>query len=171
MINTDNIKAIIEAGSVAGHQIIVRDISFVLLCRMYDERDLAYKSLFPDQDDYANYIKQAKIKWLQGYMSKSFFDDDNTITFDENKKAMLDLIEETQKRLANGEIEAKDALKIEADLRVKLNDKFKIQSETKEKVVIIEKKYNMICKHGYECYLPTKEDLMEMYDLVERNKQ
>lgn len=171
MINTENIKAIIEAGSVAGHQIIVRDVSFVLLCRMYDERDLAYKSLFPDQDDYANYIKQAKIKWLQDYMSKSFFEDDNTITFDENKKAMLDLIEETQKRLANGEIEAKDALKIEADLRVKLNDKFKIQSETKEKVVIVEKKYNMICKHGYECYLPTKTDLMEMYDLVERNKQ
>lgn len=171
MINTENIKAIIEAGSVAGHQIIVRDISFVLLCRMYEEKDLAYKSLFPDQDDYVNYIKQAKIKWLKDYMSKSFFEDDNTITFDENKKAMLDLIEETQKRLANGEIEAKDALKIEADLRVKLNDKFKIQSETKEKVVIVEKKYNMICKHGYECYLPSKQDLMEMYDLVERNKQ
>ena len=71
MINTENIKAIIEAGSVAGHQIIVRDISFVLLCRMYEEKDLAYKSLFPDQDDYVNYIKQSKIKWLQDYMSKS----------------------------------------------------------------------------------------------------
>lgn len=172
MINSDNIRSIIDAGNVAGHQVIVRDVSFVLLCRMYDEKDLAYKSLFPDQDDYEKYVKQAKIKWLQEYMSKSFFmDDDNTITFDENKKAMLDLIEETQKRLANGEIEAKDALKIEADLRVKLNDKFKIQSETKEKVVIVEKKYNMICKHGYECYLPSKQDLMEMYDLVERNKQ
>ena len=172
MINSDNIRSIIDAGNVAGHQVIVRDVSFVLLCRMYDEKDLAYKSLFPDQDDYEKYVKQAKIKWLQEYMSKSFFmDDDNTITFDENKKAMLDLIEETQKRRANGEIEAKDALKIEADLRVKLNDKFKIQSETKEKVVIVEKKYNMICKHGYECYLPSKQDLMEMYDLVERNKQ
>lgn len=172
MINSDNIRSIIDAGNVAGHQVIVRDVSFVLLCRMYEEKDLAYKSLFPDQDDFDNYIKQDKIKWLQGYMSKSFFsDEDNSITFDENKKAMLDLIEETQKRLANGEIEAKDALKIEADLRVKLNDKFKIQSETKEKVVIVEKKYNMICKHGYECYLPSKQDLMEMYDLVERNKQ
>ena len=172
MINSDNIRSIIDAGNVVGHQVIVRDVSFVLLCRMYDEKDLAYKSLFPDPDDYEKYVKQAKIKWLQEYMSKSFFmDDDNTITFDENKKAMLDLIEETQKRLANGEIEAKDALKIEADLRVKLNDKFKIQSETKEKVVIVEKKYNMICKHGYECYLPSKQDLMEMYDLVERNKQ
>lgn len=172
MINTENIKAIIEAGSVAGHQIIVRDISFVLLCRMYEEKDLAYKSLFPDKDDLDNYIKQDKIKWLQGYMSKSFFsDEDNSITFDENKKAILELIEETKKRLENKEIEPKDALKIEADLRVKLNDKFKIQSETKEKVVIVEKKYNMICKHGYECYLPSKQDLMEMYDLVERNKQ
>lgn len=172
MINSDNIRSIIDAGNVAGHQVIVRDVSFVLLCRMYEEKDLAYKSLFPDQDDFDNYIKQDKIKWLQGYMLKSFFsDEDNSITFDENKKAILELIEETKKRLENKEIEPKDALKIEADLRVKLNDKFKIQSETREKVVIVEKKYNMICKHGFECYLPTKEDLMEMYDLVERNKQ
>lgn len=172
MINSDNIRSIIDAGNVAGHQVIVRDVSFVLLCRMYEEKDLAYKSLFPDQDDFENYIKQDKIKWLQGYMLKSFFsDEDNSITFDENKKAILELIEETKKRLENKEIEPKDALKIEADLRVKLNDKFKIQSETREKVVIVEKKYNMICKHGFECYLPTKEDLMEMYDLVERNKQ
>jgi ribosomal protein S17E len=172
MINSDNIRSIIDAGNVAGYQIIVRDVSFVLLCRMYEEKDLAYKSLFPDQDDFDNYVKQDKIKWLQGYMAKSFFsDEDNSITFDENKKAILELIEETKKRLENKEIEPKDALKIEADLRVKLNDKFKIQSETREKVVIVEKKYNMICKHGFECYLPTKTDLMEMYDLVERNKQ
>ena len=172
MINSDNIRSIIDAGNVAGYQIIVRDVSFVLLCRMYEEKDLAYKSLFPDQDDFDNYINQDKIKWLQGYMAKSFFsDEDNSITFDENKKAILELIEETKKRLENKEIEPKDALKIEADLRVKLNDKFKIQSETREKVVIVEKKYNMFCKHGFECYLPTKTDLMEMYDLVERNKQ
>lgn len=173
MINADKIREIIDVGNAFGHQIIVRDISYVLLCRMYEERDIAYKTLFPEQsDDFEKYAGQKKIKWLQDYMTQTIFnDDDSIITFDDNKKAMIELIERTQKSLENHEIDPDKALKIEADLRVKLNDKFKIQNEIKEKVVIVEKKYNMICKHGFECYLPTKEELMEMYDLVERNKQ
>ncbi|MBQ4009711.1 MAG: hypothetical protein II604_03330 [Bacteroidales bacterium] len=173
MINADNIRNILDEGSKAGHQIIVRDISYVLLCRMYEEKDLAYKSLFPEQDDFKTYSEQPKIKWLQKFMSESIFDDnESSITFDENKRAMLSLIDDIVKQRNNKNVKEEDKLKLlkaEADLRVKLNDKFKIQAEVKEKVVVVEKKYNHICKKfGVECYLPTKEDLMEMYNLVEK---
>lgn len=172
MINGDKIRKIVNDGLKAGFEIIVRDISYVLLCRMYDDREIAYKTMFPDGNDYKEYSSQEKLAWLEKYLSKMIIDEqnaENEITFEENKAAILKLIEETKKRFENNEIKAADALKIEADLRVKLNDKFKVQEEVKEKVVIVEKKYNHICKRfGVECYLPTVEDLKEMYNLTEK---
>jgi hypothetical protein len=83
---------------------------------------------------------------------------------------MIKLIKEAQDALERGEMEAKDALKIQADLRVKLNDKFAVKEESQEQLVIVQKKYNAICSCGRELYIPTKEDLMEQYDLIENKK-
>jgi hypothetical protein len=72
--------------------------------------------------------------------------------------------------LDDGKIDIKDALKIQADLRVKLNDKFSVKEDVKEQVVIVNRKYNSVCSCGRELYIPTKEDLMEQYNLIENNK-
>lgn len=162
MITRDDIEELMQAAEGAGYDIEPRDISNAVLARYYEDRSLIV-------DDDKGYFAEPRIKWLMQYLSEAVFHDSD-ITFDDNRKAMLELVEQTKRKLAAGEIEAKDALKIEADLRVKLNDKFRVQDENKDKVVFVEKKYNMVCKHGYECYLPTKEDLMEMYGLVERTK-
>ena len=68
--------------------------------------------------------------------------------------------------------ELSSLIKIKADLRVKLNDKFGAGEKNEEQLIIVEKKYNHICeRYNVECYLPTKEDLIEMFDLVERCKK
>lgn len=162
MISNENIEEIISEGASQGYEITVEDISKAILARHYEDRG----NITTDTE----YFGTEAAKWLERYLSAIVFNDSD-ITFEDNRKAMLGLIEKTKRDLAAGRIEAKDALKIESDLRVKLNDKFKVQDDTKDKVVIVEPKYNMICRHGYECYLPSKEDLMKMYNLVEKEKE
>ena len=67
------------------------------------------------------------------------------ISFEENKAEILNLIKATKQAFENGEIEAKDALKIEADLRVKLNDKFSVTEDVKDQIVVVNQKYDAIC--------------------------
>lgn len=160
MISNENIDEIMAAAEGNGYAITGDDIANAVLARFYEDRTRI-------RDDAEAYFATEVMKWLEKHLSDVVFNDAE-ITFEDNRKAMLGLIEKTKRDLAAGRIEAKDALKIETDLRVKLNDKFKVQEDTKDKVVIVEPKYNMVCRHGYECYLPTKDDLMKMYDLVER---
>ena len=70
--------------------------------------------------------------------------------------------------MENGEIDKKDGLKILTDISVKLNDKFSVNDTNNQRVVIVNKKFNAICDCGREIYVPTKEDLMEKYNLIEK---
>ena len=71
--------------------------------------------------------------------------------------------------MANQEIDKKDGLKILAQISTTLNDKFKVSSEDVQQRIFVNKKFNSICSNcGKELYIPTKEDLMEKYDLVEK---
>lgn len=162
MITNETIQRIIEAGAAEGYEVSVKDISKAILARHYE--DWGNISKMAD-----TYFATKQYKWLSGYLSQQVFDD-SAMTFDDNKKAIIKLIEKTQRDAKNGLIDPDKAIKLEGDLRVKLNDKFNVQSEVKDKVVVVEKKYNMVCRHGYECYLPSKDELMEMYGLVEKDK-
>ena len=96
---------------------------------------------------------------------------DDDISFEENKAEIVNLIKATKQAFENGEIEAKDALKIEADLRVKLNDKFSVTEDVKDQIVVVNQKYDAICSRcGCEVARRpiSKEEAMEMYDLVEK---
>jgi hypothetical protein len=106
----------------------------------------------------------------ESYRSNSRPKSQEEITFEQNKAEIISLIKQTQDALANKEIEVKDALKIEADLRVKLNDKFSVSDTNQEQLVIVNCKYNAVCECGREIYIPTKEDLIKEYNLIE-NKQ
>ena len=75
---------------------------------------------------------------------------------------------DTEKAMENGEKDKKDGLKILTDISVKLNDKFSVNDTNNQRVVIVNKKFNAICDCGREIYVPTKEDLMEKYNLIEK---
>lgn len=189
MITNEQIRQTINDCSKAGHSVGMRDLSYVLLCRHYEDRATAYRILFGlDADfnaDYAyTYDQTASINYLRDYVDFNLNTDDITkkkkkkvsssedISFEENKAEILNLIKATKQAFERGEIEAKDALKIEADLRVKLNDKFGANEQVQDQIVVVQQKYDSICSRcGTEIARRpiTKEEAMKMYDLIEKD--
>lgn len=181
MITNEKLENIISDSKKAGYDVRVRDISYVLLCRFITDRIVVYKSIFGASTNDAEidlYDQSKQINFLKNYLKDiaplggaNRKKKDSDISFDENKEEMIKLIKETQDAMDRGEIEAKDGLKIQADLRVKINDKFGVKEESNEQLVLVNCKYNEICSCGREIYIPTKEDLMKKYNLVENDKK
>lgn len=189
MITNEQIRQTINDCAKAGYSVGMRDLSYVLLCRHYEDRATAYRILFGlDADfnaDYAyTYDQTASINYLRDYVDFNLNTDDITkkkkkkvsssedISFEENKAEILNLIKATKQAFEKGEIEAKDALKIEADLRVKLNDKFGANEQVQDQIVVVQQKYDSICARcGTEIARRpiTKEEAMKMYDLIEKD--
>lgn len=178
MITNEKLESIINDGKKAGYDIRIRDMSYALLCRFFVDKNVVYRSVFGAATNDAEidlYDQSKQMAFLKSYL-KDVEPSSNTtrkkkesdISFDENKEEMIKLIKETQDAMDRGEIEAKDGLKIQADLRVKINDKFGVREESTEQLVLVNCKYNEICSCGKEIYIPTKEDLMEKYNLVEK---
>ena len=79
--------------------------------------------------------------------------------------------QEVLEAMEAGEIDKKDGLKILTDISTKLNDKFSVKEEQVEQVVIVQAKYDDVCPScGREVSRKplSKEDAMEMYDLIEK---
>lgn len=189
MITNEQIRQAINDCSKAGHSVGMRDVSYILLCRHYEDRSTAYRILFGlDSDfnaEYAyTYDQTAAINYLRDYAEFNFVDgvpskkkkkkisEEDDISFEENKAEILNLIKATKQAFERGEIEAKDALKIEADLRVKLNDKFSVTEDVKDQIVVVNQKYDAICgRCGAEVARKpiSKEEAMKMYDLIEKD--
>lgn len=182
-ISIDDIKKIIEDASKKGFKIGVRDIAFVVLLDAFENEDIAYKCLFGSESgfmqEYASvYARTGAVEYIKDYIdilsanngSRGKKQDIDDITFDENKAYMIKLKKDTEEAMAKGEIEKKDALKILADISVKLNDKFNVKDANEDRqVVIVQNKFNAICECGREIYVPTKEEMMKKYNLVEKD--
>lgn len=171
VLSNEKINELIELGIKEGKPIRVRDISYVLLSSCYEDKEVAYKSLFgASSDGFEEYKSSDVVKFLESKLNKkeSKKGKGEDITFEENKAGIIKLIKETQDALEKGTIKPKDALKIQADLRVKLNGKFSVNETIQEQLVIVNCKYNTVCECGRELYIPTKEDLMKEYNLIEK---
>lgn len=176
-MDNEQIKNTIEHFKENGESIRVRDIAYALLSKMFADSKTAYQCLFNgDVDGYDDYSVDPMREKLKDYLTeegfiKSFSTDDETggISFEENKSALTKMITDIELDMTRGLIEKKDGYARIADIRYKLNDKFKVEAAQKDRMIIVEKKYNHVCERfRCECYLPTKEDLMEMYNLVEK---
>ena len=178
MITNEQIQGIIKECKDSKANITTRDIAYVVLCNELEDKEVAYKCVFGADKGFSMknhnvYKESADIALLKQFVdlaqkkhsSKANKDD---ITFEENKAYMLKLKKDTEKAMNKGEIDKKDGLKILADLSVKLNDKFQVREERVEQVVHVFSKFNAICQCGREIYIPTKEDMMKKYNLVEK---
>ena len=176
MIDNEQIKGTVEYFRQNGKPIRVRDIAYTLLAKMFDAKT-AFQCLFPGEENIFDVYVEDKLRddletYLteQGYIKNLSTDaDTGGITFNENKREMEMLLEKTQRALDDGLIEPKDGLKILADIRVKLNDKFKVQEQSKDRMIIVEKKFDFVCPYTkHECYQLDKEDAMRKWDLIEK---
>lgn len=189
MIKIKDIEKTIADMAILSHDVSVRDISFVILSKEFDSASIAYKAIYGkdcSSSDIEEYDKSRKISALRTYINSNFNkeekltkktsknkgkEDFEDISFEENKAAIIQLIANVKQAAKDGTIDPKDALKMELDARTKLNDKFDVEKEQGQQYVIVEKKFNFICPHLHkECYVYTKEDLMEKYGLIEKPK-
>lgn len=94
----------------------------------------------------------------------------DSISREENRSELIRMIDEIQTSMVTGEIEKKDGLKMIADIRVKLNDKFEIEdAEAHQRLIVVPQKHDMVCRYtNRECMFPPKEECMARYGLVER---
>lgn len=187
MIDNSKISEIINEGKNLGFNIRVRDIAFSILQRHFSDPKVAYMSVFTDgksEEEINKYIKSKVIDFISGKIDTSISENiiqkkkkkvelsnEDDISFEENKAEIIKLIEKTQKEESEGKIKVAESLKIQTDLRVKLNDKFNIIDDSQESLVVVNKKFNDICPYcSHEIAIPTKKELMKKYNLVE-NKE
>lgn len=175
-LTVEKVGEILTNASSQGANLKVRDIAYVLLRRYFDDRSYAWRVCFTEADyndkTIDAYEEGIGYQFLREVLSEVrdrgglLYDED--ITFEENKAYMLKLKRDTEMAMEAGDLEKKDGLKILSDLSVKLNDKFSVQAEVKDQMVVVNCKYNSVCECGRELYIPTKEQLMEEYGLVEK---
>lgn len=180
MIDNDKIKSAIEHFKEQGMGVRVRDIAYTLLSEMFADGKTAYQCLFNgDAEGYDEYASDEMRDRLRDYLTdegfiKTVSTDAVTggISFEENKREMEALLKKTQDAMDNCLVDPKDGLKLIADIRVKLNDKFKIERQQQERQIIVEKRFDFLCPvTRKECYQLDKEDAMKKWNLIENDKQ
>ena len=177
-LTVEKVGEILTAASTHGANLKVRDIAYVLLRRYFEDRSYAWRVCFTDAaydektiDAYEEgtgyqYLKEV----LMEVRDRGGLLYDEDITFEENKAYMLKLKRDTEIAMEAGELEMKDGLKILSDLSVKLNDRFQVQAQVKDQMVIVEQKYNDICPRcqtEISRRTMTKEEAMATYNLKE----
>lgn len=187
MIDNSKVKEIIEYCKKNSMDVTARDVAYVALTHVFEDKDLAYKVIFGMDKgfnlDYApTYNATNAIVFLTQYMSSliTISCDDNSrrkrkkttdISFDENKEYMLQLRKDTEEAMKNGDIAKKDALVILKDISVKLTDKFNVSESNVDQVVFVNQKYTDICSYCGHEIAPrpiSKEEAMELYNLIEK---
>lgn len=176
-MDNEQIRKTIEHFKDEGGTIRVRDIAYTLLSKMFVDNRTAYQCLFGTEgyDDYADDEMRGKLEQYlsdAGYVrSVSTDGDSGEITFEENKKEMERLLAKTQQAMDDGLVDPKDGLKIMADIRVKLNDKFKVESRQRDRMIVVERKFDFVCPATRkECYQLDKEYAMKKWNLIENTQ-
>ena len=178
-LTIEKVGEILTNASSQGANLKVRDIAYVLLRRYFDDRSYAWRVCFTDADydekTIDAYEEGIGYQFLREVLAEVrdkgglLYDED--ITFEENKAYMLKLKRDTEMAMEAGDLEKKDGLKILSDLSVKLNDKFSVQAEVKDQMVVVNAKYTDVCEYCGRETAPrpmTKEEAMEAYNLKEK---
>lgn len=168
----DTIEHFKEEGGIR-----VRDIAFTLLSHMFSDSKIAYQCLFNEKGDgFEEYLSDGMRDRLETYMTeqgyiRSVSSDSDTggLTFEENKAAMEKMLVDIQRDMQSCLIEPKDAYARMTDIRTKLNDKFKVEAQKQDRMIIVEKKFDFVCPVTLkECYQLDKEDAMKKWNLIEK---
>lgn len=179
MIDNEKIKGIIGHFREEGGNVRVRDIAYTLLSEMFADPKTAYQCLFGgDTDGYEEYSSDPMRDALRDYLvddgcirSVSGDSSDGGITFEENKREMERMLDEIRQDMRDGIVDRKDGYARMESIRTKLNDKFKMERQHQERQIIVEKKFDFVCKYTrHECYQLDKEFAMKKWNLIENTQ-
>lgn len=193
----DNIQDILDAAEKRGHTIRIRDISYSIL-RLRLSPQTAYTVIFGvpvNENDVEDYETSLETKFLNRHIwdmmspketEKSDEDiikelkniagsneTNEQMSFEDNREGIERQIEEILELKGvcpKEDIKTMALLqKTEADLRVKLNDKFGASEKSESQYIFPTRRYDIICPHtNRECYQMTKEDAKKHWKLTEK---
>lgn len=173
MIKKKDVETILNAAKSDFTDTSEKDIVFMMLCDAISENDAAYKMAYGKKcTNIKEFMSNPKIQKIKELL-KPFgigIDMSSTISRTENREDLIKLLGKIKEASDNGELETKDAIKLETDIRVKLNDKFNIEAEREQRrIIVLQQKHDLICPHtNRECsYMPSKEACMKYYNLTE----
>lgn len=118
----------------------------------------------------------ARRKTTETTKAKSGYDEqslENIITKEDNKTALLSMIDEINQGYAQGKISFADKAKLISQIRFRLNDKFQLEASAADRRIIVVPAKNLyICPHtNRECSnIPSKEICMKYYGLIDPNQ-
>lgn len=170
MLQKEDIRLAMKAVKGDWPEVTEKDIVFCAICDVISDKDVAFLYAYGKKGDGAVRYADADIKKLLAILEPFGIGaiSSATVTKEQNKQDLIKLLERVQKLGEEGGLEIKDALKLEGDLRVKLNDKFEMEESQKQKrLITVPQKHDLICPHTQrECsYWPSKEACMEHYKL------
>lgn len=169
MISYNDIKDIINSLKTEGIEARVRDVAYLVMCDSFVDKGLAAKVAYQEDEKPSNKVLSTLAERLKPFGIGAV----TTISKDENREELLKLLQRVQDAEHEGTIDPKDAIKIEADIRVKLNDKFNIEEEEgQRRIIVVPQKHDIICKWtSRECSaMPSKEACMKYYNLIDAEK-
>ena len=133
-----------------------KDIAFAILCDALEDKTLAYRLAYrKSEKDAAKFYETPRF---------------NAITKEENKNELLKMLDKLDQALSDGNLEPKDALKMQTDIRVKLNDKFEMEESQKQKrIIVVPSKHDIVCPTtNRECnYWASKKACCRHYGLID----
>ena len=180
MITTKQIQDCVAFCEEQGYFIEESDIAYLLINREFRDRYKAYELTKSKDmpDEYVdNYDSSDKMTCLRKYMNEHWAKRkdtvidtesiDGSITFEENRDALIKYLGEIQNLMNEKKIEPKDGMKMLTDIRLKLNDKFNIKEAQVEQRIIVQPKFNSVCQYtNKECWLMTEEWAKKQYHLI-----
>ena len=168
------IKQITDDAALKGVPVKVKDIAFYILREAFGDSLVAYRACIDQMADqsivstYENgYVQNFVRQWASQYIKVNYDELASELSFEENKGALIKMLDDIKGLELTGDIEHKDAIKMAADIRVKLNDKFSVQDDEKGQIVVVPPKFNGVCPRFHvECYEQTKEWAMSNFHLI-----
>ena len=171
MIRKNDIRVVLKSIRQEWPQASEKDIAFAVLCDTFADKAVAYKMAYgrTSADAEAHY-RSAGMQKLFAVLQPFGVGEisEGSITREENKAALIRQLRDIKEQRDNGKLDIEKAIKLEADIRVKLNDKFEMEeSQSQKRIIIVPQKHDMICPHtNRECTsMPTKEACMKYYGL------
>lgn len=170
MIENKDIQDIIASVSTEWQDVCEKDVAYLALCDVFADKrkaaELAYGARLADRPEKFPKGVSALKSVLQSFGVGVVSADD--VSREENKSALIRLLPRIKAAVDSGELEVRDGLKLETDIRVKLNDKFEMEADRGQKhLIVVPQKHDMVCPHtNKECtYMPSKKACIDYYKL------
>ena len=173
MLKKENIKMVLETVRADWEKADEKDVAFAILCDAFEDKTLAYRIAYRKTDKEADkFYHTPRFKKLLEVLEPFGIGNvnNNAITREENKNELLKMLDKIQEAVAHHEIETKDALKMQTDIRVKLNDKFEMEESQKQKrIIVVPSKHDIVCPMTRrECnFWPTRKACVKHFGLID----